>query len=74
MNPFISSPGQNGKYWTPEDGLAASGDVPHPFYMELREPTRMCIKDQHGAYVCAQKNGAFALDATDVSGATYWEF
>ncbi|XP_043210973.1 protein singed-like isoform X2 [Amphibalanus amphitrite] len=66
--------GQNGKYWTSEDGISASGDVPHPFFMELREPTRMCIKDEHGGYLCAQKNGAFALDNTDVSGATYWEF
>jgi len=66
--------GQNGRYWTPDDGISATGEVPHPFYMELREPTRMCIKDVHGHYLGAQKNGSFALDSTDVAQATYWEF
>ncbi|XP_043219411.1 protein singed-like isoform X2 [Amphibalanus amphitrite] len=65
---------QSGLYWSPEDGISASSREPYPFYMELREPTRMCIKDAHGSYLCAQKNGSFRLDTTDVERATYWEF
>lgn len=48
---FISSPrngclGQNGKYWRLEgDGISVDGDAPRDgFYLELREPTRICIR------------------------------
>ena len=68
------STAQSGLFWSPDDGISASSREPYPFYMELREPTRMCIKDAQGAYLCAQKNGSFRLDTTDVERATYWEF
>ena len=42
--------------------------------MELREPTRMCIKDAQGTYLCAMKNGSFRFDTSDVERATHWEF
>lgn len=38
--------GQTGKYWRLEgDGISVDGDAPRDgFYLELREPTRICIR------------------------------
>lgn len=38
--------GQSGKYWRLEgDGISVDGDAPRDgFYLELREPTRICIR------------------------------
>lgn len=43
---FFSLKGQNGKYWRLEgDGISVDGDAPRDgFYLELREPTRICIR------------------------------
>jgi len=66
--------GQNGLYLCPEEGVSATSQQPYPLYLELREPTRLCIKDQEGRYLRAQKNGFFDFGTTDVALATYWDF
>jgi len=67
--------GQNGKYWQVTDGgICCDSDVPHGFYLELREPTRMCIKTTGGQYVVEQKNGGFSVGGTCPEQATRWEY
>jgi len=67
--------GQNDKYWRVRDGgVFADSDVPQGFYLELREPTRMCIKTAGGQYVVSQKNGGFTTDSGDAESATRWEY
>jgi len=67
--------GQNGKYWCVSDGgIVCDSDIPQGFYLELREPTRMCIKTAEGAYLVEQKNGGFSVGGTDQEGATRWEY
>jgi hypothetical protein len=44
------------------------------FYLELREPSRLCIKSTDGRYLSAGKNGALRLGETDYASATKWEF
>lgn len=74
MNDFI--PGQNGKYWHADsEGVTVDSDVPScGFYLELREPSRLCIKCTDGRYLSAGKNGALRLGETDYVAATKWEF
>jgi len=67
--------GQSGKYWqVTEGGIVCDSELPHGFYLELREPTRMCIKTSEGQYICEQKNGGFTLGGTDQESATRWEY
>ncbi|XP_012284421.1 protein singed [Orussus abietinus] len=68
--------GQNGKYWHADgEGVTVDSDVPSEgFYLELREPSRICIKSTDGRYLTAGKNGALRLGETDYDTATKWEF
>ena len=52
----------------------ADSEVPEGFFIELREATRMCIKNSSGQYIITEKNGGFKLGDTDPSRATLWEF
>jgi fascin 1/2 len=67
--------GQNGKYWavTGEE-VTADAEVPHKFSIELREPSRICIKTADGHYLNAEKNGIFKVSREDKDKATKWEF
>jgi len=63
--------GQNDKYWqVSEGGISCDSEVPHGFFLELREPTRMCIKTAEGQYLVEQKNGGLAVGGTDPEDAT----
>ena len=67
--------GQNGKYWhTSADGISCDSEVGQGFFMELREPTRMCIKTSAGQYIVAAKNGGFMAGSSDPEEATRWEY
>lgn len=68
--------GQNGKYWNADsEGVTVDADQPSVgFYLELREPSRLCIKCTDGRYLSAGKNGAIRLGETDYNSATKWEF
>ena len=67
--------GQNGKYLCPVgDEISAEADQPHDFYIELREPTRICIKSGGGQYLNGEKNGVFRLVHSEPEKATKWEF
>lgn len=46
LRAFVFPLGQNGKYWRLEgDGISVDGEAPRDgFYLELREPTRICIR------------------------------
>jgi len=74
-NGLVHFKGQNGKYWHAQgDGISCDSDVGQGFYLELREPTRMCIKTSGGQYVVATKNGGFTTGSTDPEAATRWEY
>ena len=64
--------GQNGKYWqVVEGGIACNSDTPaHGFYLELREPTKVCIKTSGGNYIVEKRNGGFNVGGTDEAEAT----
>ena len=63
--------GQNGKYWQVADGgISCDSQLPQGFFLELREPTRMCIKNSNGQYLVEQKNGGFSIGSTDPEDAT----
>lgn len=67
--------GQTNKYWHANDeGVSVESDVPEGFFIELREPTRICIKSVSGYYLSAGKNGMFRLGDGDYSNATKWEY
>ncbi len=67
--------GQNGKYLHfHDDGLSADSEDPQAFYLELRDPTRMCIKTAQGRYVNSEKNGGLGVGSSDAEGATQWEY
>lgn len=73
--PFFCVEGQNGKYWhCDSESVSAETDNPEGFYLELREPTRICIKSTNGSYLTANKNGAFRLGDSNVENATQWEY
>ena len=65
-------PGQNGKYWQVSDGgIACDSEKPaHGFYLELREPTKVCIKTEGGNYLVEKRNGGFNVGGTDEAEAT----
>lgn len=66
---------QNGKYWCADGcGVTTDGETPQGFYLELREPTRICIKSINGQYLSATKNGNFCLGDSQIESATQWEF
>ena len=72
---FFDKIGQSGRYWTvSSDGITADGDTPEGFYLELREPSKLCIKSSDGAYLMADKNGVFTVGSRDSELATRWEF
>lgn len=52
----------------------ADSEVPEGFFIELREATRMCIKNGSGQYIITEKNGGFKLGDADPARATLWEF
>jgi len=67
--------GHNGDYWNVTDeGIFCNGKKPQGFYLELREPHRMCIKTAEGKYLMEQKNGDLAVEGTDGDNATRWEY
>jgi len=67
--------GQNGKYWhVTADGICCDSEVGQGFSLELREPTKMCIKTSSGKYVVAGKNGSFSEGGSEVEAATRWEY
>lgn len=69
--------GHNGKYWhVDSEGVNVDSDTPEGFFLELREPTRICIKSAGpaGYYLSAGKNGAFRYADSDYSTATKWEY
>ncbi|KAL7289242.1 hypothetical protein TKK_0017180 [Trichogramma kaykai] len=68
--------GQNGKYWHADsESVTVDSDLPGlGFYLELREPSRLCIKSTDGRYLTAGKNGALRLGEIDHATATKWEF
>lgn len=67
--------GQNGKYLHfHDDGLSADSEDAQPFYLELRDPTRMCIKTAQGRYVNSEKNGGLGVGSSEAEGATQWEY
>ncbi|XP_054282415.1 protein singed isoform X2 [Macrosteles quadrilineatus] len=68
---------RNGKYWhVDSEGVHVDSDTPEGFFLELREPTRICIKaaGPSGCYLSAGKNGAFRLADTECQTATKWEY
>jgi fascin 1 len=67
--------GQNGKFWHSDgESVTADTDTPEGFYIELRDPTRICIKGCNGEYLQANKNGTFRLGDNDFEAATKWEY
>jgi len=69
--------GQGGKFLHfHDDGLSADSDTPsgNGFFLELRDPTRMCIKTEQGRYVNSEKNGRISMDSTMMETATKWEY
>ncbi|KAG8303246.1 Fascin [Homalodisca vitripennis] len=68
---------RNGKYWHVDgEGVNVDSDAAEGFFLELREPTRICLKSAgpSGCYLSAGKNGAFRLTDTDCATATKWEY
>ena len=70
--------GQSGKYlqFGASGELTAAGDsdTPQVFYLEVRDPIHMCIKNEAGRYVNGGKNGAISLGSADAESATKWEY
>ncbi|KAK9721423.1 Fascin domain [Popillia japonica] len=72
---IIHFKGQNGKYWhVDSEGVTSDSDTAEGFYLELREPTRLCIKAANGSYLTASKNGLFRLGDSAFENATQWEY
>ena len=73
----IALAGQNGKYLHfHDDGLSADSDTQagNGFFLELRDPTRMCIKTDRGTYVNCEKNGRISMNSAMGETATKWEY
>ncbi|XP_054719506.1 protein singed-like [Uloborus diversus] len=68
--------GNNGKYWhANSDGtISVDSDVSQGFYIELREPSKLCIKTTDGNYIVAEKNGLFKVGGSASESATTWEY
>ena len=72
---FLVFLGQNGKYWHVDgESVTCDSDTPEGFFLELREPTRICIKSVSGDYLVSSKNGSFRLGGPDLEQATMWEY
>lgn len=54
--------------------MSVDADDCRGFYVELREPSRLCLKTADGSYLNADKNGAFKAGAADPEQATLWEY
>jgi fascin 1 len=75
LNVFSFAAGQHGQYWqTNADGVCADSDTPEGYYLELREPSKLCIKTTSGGYLIAEKNGSFKASGLGFEKATRWEF
>ncbi|XP_013782010.1 protein singed-like [Limulus polyphemus] len=67
--------GASNKYWrVSEEDVVIDSDVPERFYLELREPSKLCVKTSSGTYLVAEKNGILKVNGADASSATLWEF
>lgn len=67
--------GQSGKFLHfHDDGLSADAETPSTFFLELRDPTRICIKTSQGRYVNSSKNGGITVGSNDGTEATNWEY
>ena len=67
--------GQNGKYLHfHDDGLSADAENPVPYFIELRDPTRICIKTAQGRYINTDKNGGIKIGDSAPERATKWEY
>lgn len=68
--------GHNGKYWhtNPDNSISVDAEFSQGFYIELREPSKLCIKTKDGNYVVADKNGLFKVGGSDPTTATTWEY
>lgn len=74
-NGLVYFKGQSGSYWrVTNDGITADSDSPEGFYLELREPSKLCIKYNDGSYLKADKNGSFSTGSRQADTATRWEF
>ena len=72
---FFTCAGQNGKYLHfHDDGLSADADNPVPYFIELRDPTRICIKTAQGRYINTEKNGGIKIGDSAPERATMWEY
>lgn len=73
---YLLFSGQNGKYWRIDgDGISVDSEQPADgFYIELREPTRICIRSVEGRYIGATKNGTFKMVDGGQENATQWEY
>ena len=67
--------GQNGKYLHFHDGgFNADAETPVPYFLELRDPTRICIKTAQGRYINTDKNGGITVGSAESERATKWEY
>ena len=67
--------GQNGKYLHFQDvGLSADAENPVPYFIELKDPTRICIKTEQGRYINTDKNGGIKIGDSNPERATQWEY
>ncbi|KAK9888195.1 hypothetical protein WA026_000464 [Henosepilachna vigintioctopunctata] len=67
--------GQNGKYWHADsECVTVDSDTPEGYYLELRAPTRLAIKNSSGNYFTASSHDGFCLGDTSIEKATLWEF
>ena len=54
-----------------DGGIGCDSETPaHGFYLELREPTKVCIKTEGGNYLVDKRNGGFNVGGTDEAEAT----
>lgn len=68
--------GKNQMYWRTDgdNTIAVDSDSRQGFCIELREPSKLCIKTPEGNYLVADKNGIFKVGGPDPEGATLWEY
>lgn len=73
---FFLNLGNNGKYWhaNPDNSISVDAEFSQGFYIELREPSKLCIKTKDGNYIVADKNGLFKVGGSDPKTATTWEY
>jgi len=72
---LLNFTGGNGKYWGASGSeIRADAETPTKFWIELREPTKICIKTTDGAYLNEEKNGKLTVNQSGSKEATQWEF